>query len=64
VRFTAQKRDLQLQIVFAFMIVYAAILFVVRPAPTTFQVLFRAAVAATGVVGLLSVGRRRRGRRR
>lgn len=60
---TPAERDVQLQVVFAFMIVYAALLFVVRPSPTAGQVAFRGAMALIGAAGLLWVARRRRRRR-
>jgi hypothetical protein len=55
--------DLRLQIVFVFLIVYAGLLFIVRPHPTVGQVIFRASVAGIGLLGLGWVENRRRSRR-
>jgi hypothetical protein len=49
-------------LVFIFVIVYAALLFVVRPNPTAGQVVFRVGMMAVGVIGLVML--RLRGRRR
>lgn len=62
-KFSPAQRDLQLQIIFAFLVAWAVLLFVSRPEPSTFQLLFRAAVGATGVAGLLYVSRRKQRRR-
>lgn len=52
-------RRLQLQIVFAFTAIFAGLLFVTRPPPTTGQLVFRLAVAAAGLAGFLVVTHRR-----
>ena len=54
-------RRLQLQIIFAFMAIYAGLLFVVRPDPTRGQVVFRLTMAAIGVVGFTVVSSRKHG---
>ena len=53
-------RRLQLQIIFAFMVVYAALLFVVRPDPTRGQVVLRLTMAAIGLLGFGVASSRRR----
>lgn len=55
-------RDDKLRFIFAFVVLYAAILFVVRPDPTPGQVAFRVGVMLVGLVGLGVVGRRKRRR--
>jgi hypothetical protein len=49
-----------MQIIFAFMVIFALLLFYVRPDATRAQVIFRAAMAATGLVGFAVVSSRRR----
>lgn len=56
------NRDLQLQLIFVFLIVYAMILFATRPNPTTEQVALRVGVALVGLLGLGYVELRRRRR--
>lgn len=56
------NRDLQLQLIFVFLIVYAMILFATRPNPTTGQVALRVGVAMVGLLGLGYVELRRRRR--
>jgi hypothetical protein len=56
------ERDRRLQIVFAFMIIYAGLLFAVRPQPNALQVAFRCAMIVIGVGGFIYVERRKRHR--
>ena len=51
-------RRLQLQIIFAFMAIYAVLLFVFRPDPTRGQIIFRVLMAALGIGGFVTVSRR------
>ena len=53
-------RRLQMQIIFAFMLIFALLLFYIRPDATRGQVMFRVAMAATGLVGFGIVSSRRR----
>lgn len=53
------SRD-RLRFVFAFLAVFGAVLFLVRPEPSIAQIVFRSAVAAAGLVGLVILGARRR----
>lgn len=53
-------RRLQLQIIFAFMFIFAILLFVGRPDPTRGQVIFRVAMAIMGLVGFAIVSARKR----
>jgi hypothetical protein len=52
-------RRLQKQIIFAFMTIFAVLLFVVRPDATPGQIVFRSAMAAIGLVGFGVVSRRK-----
>jgi len=54
------NREPQIAFVLVFVIVYAALLFVVRPNPTGGQVVFRVGMRAAGVIGLIVLRRRRR----
>lgn len=47
-------------VIFAFLLLYGVILSLLRPDPTRAQVLFRAAISATGLIGLLWMVTRRR----
>lgn len=48
-----------LRFLFAFLAVFGAALFLVRPDPTTAQTVFRIALVATGTIGLAVMQRRR-----
>jgi hypothetical protein len=52
-------RRLQLQIIFAFMAIYALLLFLSRREPNTGQIVFRVTMAMIGVVGFGVVSRSR-----
>ena len=52
------QRRLRLQIIFAFMAIYALILFLRHPDPTRAQVIFRAVCVVIGVAGLAVVSAR------
>lgn len=45
------NRD-RLRFIFAFLIVFGAVLFLVRPEPTAAQTVFRIAIVAVGLIGL------------
>ncbi|MEW5929444.1 MAG: hypothetical protein AB1941_18475 [Gemmatimonadota bacterium] len=55
-------RDDKLRFILAFVVVYAAVLFVVRPDPTPGQVAFRVGTMLVGVAGLGVMGWRKRRR--
>lgn len=53
-------RRLQMQIIYAFMVIYALLLFVIHPNPTRGQVAFRLGMAALGLAGFTVVSWRNR----
>ncbi|HEV2149606.1 MAG TPA: hypothetical protein VGR37_19555 [Longimicrobiaceae bacterium] len=55
-------REDRLQFVFAFVMVYGAVLFLVRPDPTPAQVRLRLGMMLVGALGVAAVGWRRRRR--
>ena len=61
-KLTQRQRDLRRQILFAFMVVYAVLLFVIRPDATTPQVVFRVVMMVIGVIGVILVELRKRAR--
>jgi hypothetical protein len=62
VKLTQRQRDLRRQILFAFMVVYAVLLFLIRPDATTAQVVFRVVMMVIGVIGVIYVELRKRAR--
>ena len=60
-KLTPRQRDLRRQILFAFMVIYAALLFVIRPDATTAQVVFRIVMIVVGVVGVIYIQYQKRG---
>lgn len=59
-KLTPEQRVLRLQIIFAFMVIYALLLFGTRPEPTQGQVVFRVLAALVGITGFAIVSTRRR----
>lgn len=55
-------REDRLRFVLVFVVLYAALLFVVRPDPTPGQVAFRAGLMVVGAAGLAGLGWRKRRR--
>lgn len=55
-------RRQQLQVIFAFLVIFGAAMFVVSPGPTRAQIIFRVALIVAGVGGLAWLSGRRRAR--
>lgn len=49
----------RLQVIFAFLVIFPALMFITSPDPNRAQVIFRASTAIVGLVGLAWLGLRR-----
>lgn len=56
----APTRRQRLQVIFAFLVVFGGVMFLLSPQPTRAQTIFRIAVVLTGIAGLAWLNARRR----